>query len=136
MPTSSRPITNVATITNAVAVPSPKANRRIPRPTVTVTIHAGPTYSRTHWETPPEVVAEELLLAAGQWFDRDAVQHWQLHRWRYSQPIEPFPAPFLRVDQPAPLLFAGDAFGQPRVEGAFLSGYAAANALLGPGPTE
>jgi len=104
--------------------------------TVTVTIHAGPAYSRTHWETPPEVVAEELLLGASQWFDRDAVQHWQLHRWRYSQPVEPFPAPFLRVDQPAPLLFAGDAFGQPRVEGAFLSGYAAANALLGLGPTE
>lgn len=103
---------------------------------VTVTIHAGPAYSRTHWETPPEVVAEELLLAAGQWFDRDAVRHWQLHRWRYSQPVEPIPAPFLRVDQPAPLLFAGDAFGQPRVEGAFLSGYAAANALLGLGPTE
>jgi renalase len=101
----------------------------------TVTIHASPSFSRTHWETPSEWVAAQLLEAAADWMAPESVQHWQLHRWRYSHPLEPFPAPCLRLDHPAPLLFAGDAFGQPRVEGAFLSGYAAANALLGLDPT-
>jgi predicted NAD/FAD-dependent oxidoreductase len=58
------------------------------------------------------------------------VRRWQAHRWRYSQPRTPHAEACLLVESPAPLVFAGDAFGQPRLEGAFLSGLAAARSLL------
>lgn len=52
--------------------------------------------------------------------------------WRNSRCVAPYAAPFLRVATPAPLLLAGDGFGAcPRVEGAWLSGRAAALALSG-----
>jgi renalase len=93
----------------------------------TVTIHAGPDFTREFWDAPHELVAAKLLDAARQWLG--PVRRWQVHRWRYSQPIEPHPHACLRVDTPGPLVFAGDAFGEPRVEGAFLSGVAAASTL-------
>jgi renalase len=93
-----------------------------------ITIHAGSNYSRQHWETPEGKVTAELLAEAAPWLGTAPVQT-QLHRWRYSQPISVYPERCLTVESPAPLVFAGDAFGGPRVEGAVLSGLAAANAL-------
>ncbi|MBL8205021.1 MAG: FAD-dependent oxidoreductase [Blastocatellia bacterium] len=95
----------------------------------TVTIHAGPDFTREHWEADHETVARKLLHAAGEWV-RAPVKSWQVHRWRYSQPRLTHPEPCLFVNDAAPLIFAGDAFGAPRVEGAALSGLAAAAALL------
>lgn len=95
-----------------------------------LTIHAGPDYSRRNWDTPAREVTEELLAEAAPWLGTTPV-HTQLHRWRYSQPISVYPERCLTLPSPAPLVFAGDAFGGPRVEGAVLSGLAAANALTG-----
>jgi renalase len=95
----------------------------------TVTLHAGPEFTREHWDAPHAEVAQKLLHAASEWL-RAPVKQWQVHRWRYSLPVQTHPEACLFTDQPAPLVFAGDAFGQPRVEGAFLSGRAAAQALL------
>jgi predicted NAD/FAD-dependent oxidoreductase len=93
-----------------------------------VTIHAGSDYSRRHWDTPAARITEELLMEAAPWLGTAPVQT-KLHRWRYSQPISTYPERCLAVESPAPLVFTGDAFGGPRVEGAVLSGLAAANAL-------
>jgi predicted NAD/FAD-dependent oxidoreductase len=93
-----------------------------------ITIHAGSDYSRGHWDTPEQEVAEELLAEAAPWVGTTPLRT-QLYRWRYSQPIAVYPERCLTLRSPAPLVFAGDAFGGPRVEGAVLSGLAAAHAL-------
>jgi predicted NAD/FAD-dependent oxidoreductase len=54
----------------------------------------------------------------------------QLHRWRYSRCTAPHPEPYLLLDKPDLLVFAGDGFGGRDIEGAVLSGIAAAEAIL------
>lgn len=98
----------------------------------TVTIHAGPEFTREHRETDHDTVARKLLHAAREWV-RAPVQSYQVHRWRYSQPRETYPEPCLLVPAAPPVVFAGDAFATPRIEGAALSGMAAAEALLNTG---
>jgi len=93
-----------------------------------VTIHAGPQFSRAHWETPEAEVTATLLAAAAPWLGSVPVQT-KLHRWRYSLPLRVHPERCVVVLEPAPLVFAGDAFGGRRVEGAALSGLAAGAAL-------
>jgi renalase len=94
-----------------------------------VTILAGPAFSLLHWETAKEEAAKLLLAAATPWLG-SPVTHWRYHRWRYSQPVQTFDARCYGIEGGPPLVLAGDAFGGPRVEGAFLSGVAAANWLL------
>jgi len=94
-----------------------------------VTIHAGPGFSRRQWSAADQVVASELLAAARPWLDRD-VADFHIVRWRYSKPTRTYHEACLAIDSDAPLLFAGDAFAGPRVEGAALSGLAAADWTL------
>lgn len=93
-----------------------------------VTIHAGQQFSRAHWESPEGEVIAALLAATEPWLGSVPVQT-QLHRWRYSLPLRMHPERCLVMREPAPLVFAGDAFAGPRVEGAALSGLAAEAAL-------
>ncbi len=93
-----------------------------------LTIQAGPDYSRQNWDTPEQEVTEKLLAVAAPWLGTSPVQT-QLHHWRYSQPLSTYPERCLTLQSRAPLVLAGDAFGGPRVEGAALSGLAAAGAL-------
>lgn len=88
----------------------------------TLTIHAGPRFSLEHWETPAELVAEKLLAG------RQAIS-WKLHRWKYAKPTVLHPNRCYSLATPIPLILAGDAFGEPRIEGAALSGLAAAEQL-------
>jgi renalase len=95
-----------------------------------VTIHGSQTFSHEHWTVDESHVVDWLTKKAA-FYLAGAVHSATLHRWRHAQPVELHPAPFLRVDGAAPILFAGDAFQGPRVEGAALSGIAAADSLLG-----
>lgn len=94
-----------------------------------VTIHAGPDFTRQHWDTDKNEVAQLLLDAAEAWLGSRVIAV-DVQRWRYSQPTVLHPDFCLALDSPAPLIFAGDAFNGSRVEGAALSGMAAAEALL------
>ncbi len=94
-----------------------------------LTLHAAPQFTIEQWDEEPARVADLMMQAAGELLG-SAVRTWQLHRWRYSHPARGSESPFLTTHCPAPLYFAGDAFGGPRVEGAFLSGTAAAEHLL------
>jgi predicted NAD/FAD-dependent oxidoreductase len=101
-----------------------------------LTIHAGAGFSRAYWEADDAVIARTLTGHAEKFLrDADAqplvnakVETWQVKRWRYSKPAVTHSEHFLSVRTP-PLVFAGDAFGGPRVEGAALSGLAAAREI-------
>jgi hypothetical protein len=94
-----------------------------------VTIHATDAFSRTWWDRDRQEAGIELLRASERWLGAGVVGV-QVHGWLYSRPVavEKDPA-LVALDNP-PLVFAGDAFGGARVEGAALSGWAAASALL------
>ncbi len=90
-----------------------------------VTIHLSAAFSRTHWETPDNDVIAVALGAAG--LSGHAVPDGvQVHRWRYAKPVVSHAERSLRARGDLALVFAGDAFGGAAVEGAVLSGRAAA----------
>jgi predicted NAD/FAD-dependent oxidoreductase len=95
-----------------------------------VTIHATHAFSLEHWERDRQDTGRRLLDAAGGWLGAD-VQAFQVHGWLYSKPLRVDQRPCAMVSQHPPLVLAGDAFAGPRVEGAALSGWAAAEAVLG-----
>jgi renalase len=99
-----------------------------------VTVHAGPEWSRSHFEDDEEEITESMISLAGKRLGTDlspSVVETSLARWRYSWVTSPHPDPCLIASDDPPLVFCGDAFGQPKVEGAALSGLAAADHLLG-----
>lgn len=101
-----------------------------------LTIHAGPRWSREHYDDAETDVTRALLGLAGEQLGADlasATLETSLARWRYSWVTSPHDEPCLVASEDPPLVFCGDGFGQPKVEGAALSGLAAADALLGRG---
>ena len=98
-----------------------------------ITIHAGPEWSRSHFQDDEAEITRDLISLAGHQLGTDlrpSVDETSLSRWRYSWVTNSHPEPCLVASEDPPLLFCGDAFGQPKVEGAALSGLAAADYLL------
>ncbi len=98
---------------------------------VTLMLHATPSFTRRRYDDAPEAIARELLAAASTllpWAMEPAWTHH--HRWRYAQPERTLPEPALALWEG--LVLCGDAFGNGRLEGAYLSGLAAA-ACIAPG---
>ena len=99
---------------------------------VTLVLHATPSYSRLRFDDPPEVIVADLLAAARPLLPWDTDPTWSFHhRWRYAQPEYTLAERAFEVT--TGLTLAGDAFGEGRVEGAYLSGLAAAAARGAPG---
>lgn len=95
-----------------------------------VTLHANHAYSAARYDDDPDEVRAELLALAAPWLGDAPVRDVQLKKWRYAGPLQPLPAECVTTTVAgAPLVFAGDAFGGPKVEGAARSGMAAAAAL-------
>ena len=99
--------------------------------TAVVTSHANAKFSRQNWDAPEADIVRELESAVQPYLKSGArIVHTQLKKWRYSVPLTTHADECLLADSLPPLVFAGDAFGgRGRVEGAFLSGIAAGNAL-------
>jgi hypothetical protein len=97
-------------------------------PVPAVTLHATPAFSLENWDVDRTLSGQVLLQAAAPWLGA-RVTEFQVHAWRYCKPIQVLPATTLMLGHTPPLFLAGDAFGGPRVEGAALSGWAAAEAL-------
>ena len=92
-----------------------------------VTLHATPEFSDAHWDREHTEIADKLFSAASQYLS-STVTKYQVHRWRYSLPKTFYSEPCLALSE-LPLVMAGDAFVAPTIEGAVLSGIAAANCL-------
>ncbi|NWG15067.1 MAG: FAD-dependent oxidoreductase [Chloroflexi bacterium] len=95
-----------------------------------ITVHTGPQSSRELWETTERDALATLQAALEPFLAPGAgVREAQLKAWRYALPTVLHPERYLRAAGLPPLVFAGDAFGGPRVEGAALSGLEAGRAL-------
>jgi predicted NAD/FAD-dependent oxidoreductase len=92
-----------------------------------VTLHTTPAVAVDRWDDDGGALLADLVEAAEPWLRGAGVVDARLHRWRYATPRSPRPERCLEVAPRAVL--AGDAFGGPRVEGAYLSGRAAADRM-------
>ncbi|MGA0877687.1 MAG: NAD(P)/FAD-dependent oxidoreductase [Ilumatobacteraceae bacterium] len=99
-------------------------------PIPAVTFHAGPAWSAEHWDDDPAVGRAALIEAARPYLGTATIVVADYKKWRFATPRAPWPDPYLVSPvEPGTLVFAGDAFAGPKVEGAFLSGSAAAGHL-------
>ncbi len=116
-----------------VARNSTKPNRSTsPMNAEQLVLHAGHQWTEENWERSADEVAQELL--ATFWQDSgvppQSPLHLQAHRWKFALPIDP-PSERCFFDAESGIAACGDWAGGPRVEGAFLSGMAAAGRILG-----
>ena len=93
-----------------------------------VTLHASPDFSDRHYDCSDREIARKLLAVAAPWLNSPVIKY-QVHRWRYSLPKILYSSPCLSLSS-LPLIMAGDAFVAPKIEGAVLSGIAAAQAVM------
>ncbi len=94
-----------------------------------LTVHCSHGYSADHYDDPDGAIIKTVKQELPSNLLADQVVA-AVKRWRYARP-------HVRRDSPPPqesgrpgLFFAGDAFHSPRVEGAAVSGLAAANAVI------
>jgi predicted NAD/FAD-dependent oxidoreductase len=95
-------------------------------------LHAGPAWSGAHLDDSPEAIASTLTGEFEQLVGLGALRpvHTDAHRWRYALPPDPLAAGAL-WDAENRLAVCGDWCRGARIEGAVLSGIAAAGRVLG-----
>ena len=93
-------------------------------------LHAGPAWSEPHIEDAPESVAQTLLTAFFDAIGQPAIKpsHLVAHRWRYALAEPPIDRGCL-FDADLCIGAAGSWLHGARVEGAYLSGIAAATRI-------
>ena len=95
-------------------------------------IHANPEWTEKHWEDDPDEVSQAMVSEFWKVTGISPVPviHLQSHRWKYAIPVDPSEARCF-ADDSAVTIACGDWASGSRVEGAFLSGMAAAGRILG-----
>jgi len=100
--------------------------------TCLLSVHIHPTYSQLWWQSPDGELEGAMRRELRPFLAANATVHEIfIHRWTYALPTTLHSERTLLAAGLPPLAFAGDAFNGPRVEGAALSGIAAAEAVLG-----
>ena len=94
-----------------------------------ITIHSTAEFASAHLDEDRRTWARLLTdrvapLVEGQIVNATA------HRWRYAEPQTTFDSGAVDLDIAGPVVLAGEVFAGAKVEGAFLSGLAAAEAIL------
>ena len=93
-----------------------------------LTLHCNASFSEANWWSNPEETHSTVMLLAADWIgDAKIIEH-QPKRWRMATPRTTWHE---RCWSTNGIVLAGDAFAGPRVEGAVLSGLAAAEQVLG-----
>lgn len=96
----------------------------------TITIHAETKFSKDCFDASDSMIAKKLLKVAERWIG-SGVRMWRVRRWQHAAPkTTTDDLSCVMSADPAPIVFAGDGFCGPRVEGAFVSGLEAAQTLI------
>ena len=96
-----------------------------------MTFHTAHSLSAELWSLDDDAVLEQLRPEIEQYTGSASITNVALRRWPQSGPVQALPEPFSTLaESPGPMLVAGDGFGGSKVEGAFTSGAAAADALI------
>ncbi len=101
-------------------------------PVPALTFHTAHALSAELWEASDKDITSRLvpLAAAAVGLEPADLLDVQLKKWRFTGPVTPWPDRYaVAIERPRPVVLAGDAFGGPKVEGAFLSGVAAAETI-------
>jgi len=98
-------------------------------PVPAATLQATAGFSLEHWDRDRTESGRLLIEAASAWIGA-SVREFQVHGWRYSRPRILDSAPCMLTSRRPTLVLAGDAFGPGGIEGAALSGLAAAREIL------
>jgi hypothetical protein len=95
-----------------------------------MTVHAAADWSRAWSDASDDDIAGRLGAWLRPWLGSARVTSARVTRWRYAQPQNPVDSATIHANLGAgDVVFAGDAFGHARVEGAARSGLAAAATL-------
>ncbi|MFN3926068.1 MAG: NAD(P)/FAD-dependent oxidoreductase [Pseudanabaenaceae cyanobacterium] len=95
--------------------------------------HSSPEYAQSsleenNLENAGKPMLKQLGKVLAPWLEHPL--WWQVHRWRYALVADPLITPYLLTTKPAPLICAGDWCGGKDLQSAYLSGLAAADAVL------
>ena len=95
-------------------------------------VHGSPGFSAANFDADKNLIARQLLEHAGHLAKADlsAPQSWFLQRWRYALGPQTDGEPARLIPGGPPLVLAGDAIAGGKIEGAWLSGKAAAKLLF------
>lgn len=96
-------------------------------PITALTFHCNPSFSDEHWWNDSTVTHDLVMDRARNWIGAATVVAHQPKRWRMATPRTTWHERCWSSDG---IVIAGDAFAGPRVEGAVLSGLAAAHRAL------
>jgi predicted NAD/FAD-dependent oxidoreductase len=91
-----------------------------------LTLHFSPAFSEQHWDDEPHALHQLLIHHTQPFLGNAHIAESQVKKWRFATPRTPWQE---RIWQHESLVIAGDAMSGPKVEGAALSGLAAANAI-------
>jgi renalase len=139
-------LTGVFQVDGPIALPAPGAIQRnnanivwvgdnqqkgVSPAIATITMQAGDGFSKEHWDDSDGMILNtmrqnlKIMLP-----EKTTILEAKLHRWQHAKPLTTHHERFLVASALSPLLFAGDAFDKPLVEGAVLSGQSAANVII------
>lgn len=94
-----------------------------------LTFHANPAWSLAHFDDDLDHIRQLLTQAAQPWLGKTHIVASEPKKWRFATPTRTWSEPSWSTPD-GRITLAGDAFAGPKMEGAALSGLAAARAVV------